>query len=99
MLETEGNVLPRVTAVRMIEREMGNPQPSPSVPGLFRDGCGQRASHAGWFGGQCASLRSLITQSPSCAGYVGKVHRLDGGRSQQLSGIRVGLGVLLWLKV
>ena len=36
VLETEGNVLPRVTAVRMIEREMGNPQPSPSVPGLFR---------------------------------------------------------------
>ena len=37
MLETEGNVLKRVIAVRMIESEMGNPQPSPSVPGLFRD--------------------------------------------------------------
>jgi hypothetical protein len=48
LLETEGNVLKRVIAVRMIEREMGNPQPSLSVPGLFRDDWGQRASHAGF---------------------------------------------------
>ncbi len=99
MLETEGNVLKRVTAVRKIEREKGNPQPSPSVSGLFRDDWGQRASHAGLLVVNVASLRPLITLSPSCAGYVGKVHRLDGGRSQQSRGIRVGLDVLLRLKV
>ncbi len=57
VLETEGNVLKRVTAVRMIEREMGNPQPSPSVPGLFRDDWGQRASHVGLLVVNVASVR------------------------------------------
>ena len=35
MMGTEGNDLKRVKAGRMSESEMGNPQPSPSVPGLF----------------------------------------------------------------
>jgi len=36
MMGTEGNVLKSmVKSVRMIESEMGNPQPSPSMSGLF----------------------------------------------------------------
>ena len=44
-------------------------------------------------------LVSLVGYSISLLRWLGKVHRLDGGRSQQLIGIRVGLDVLLWLKV
>ena len=45
------------------------------------------------------ALRPLAYSVSLLRDYVGKVHRLDGGRSQQSSGIRVGLDVLLWLKV
>ena len=48
-----------------------------------------------WLFGVSSLLFVLATLSPSCADYVGKVHRLDGGRSLQLRGTHV----LQWLKV
>ena len=64
---------------------MGNPQPSPSVPGLFRAaGVNVLPTLA------CSVINLLLCDvgySVSLlAGYVGKVHRLDGaGRSNQVA--------------
>ena len=99
MLETEGNVLKMVTAVRMIKEKWAIRSQAPLYQVCLEMIGFNVLPTLALLVVNVASLRALVTLSPSCAGYVGKVHRLDGGRSQQSRGIRVGLDVLLRLKV